>query len=178
MTTELIEETEINNIYDNIKELVINARNKVYTTVNVEMLNLYWNIGKIIMDIQKGDKRASYGNAILVKLSKKLTNEFGKGFSKKNLERMRKFYISFPIATTVSSQLSWSHYLELIKIDEDAKRNFYLNECINSRWSVRELQKQINSLLYERLLLSSDKSKKLELITAVEEEKKNIELLK
>ena len=178
MTTELIEETEINNIYDNIKELVINARNKVYTTVNIEMLNLYWSIGKIIMDIQKGDKRASYGDAILDKLSKKLTNEFGKGFSKRNLERMRKFYISFPIATTVSSQLSWSHYLELIKIDEDAKRNFYLNECINSRWSVRELQKQINSLLYERLLLSSDKSKKLELITAVEEEKKNIELLK
>ena len=133
MTTEIIEETEINNIYNNIKELVISARNKVYTTVNIEMLNLYWNIGKIIMDIQKGDKRASYGDAILDKLSKKLTNEFGKGFSKRNLERMRKFYISFPIATTVSSQLSWSHYLELIKIDEDAKRNFYLNECINSR---------------------------------------------
>lgn len=163
MTTEIIEETEINNIYNNIKELVISARNKVYTTVNIEMLNLYWNIGKIIMDIQKGDKRASYGDAILDKLSKKLTNEFGKGFSKRNLERMRKFYISFPIATTVSSQLSWSHYLELIKIDEDAKRNFYLNECINSRWSVRELQRQINSLLYERLLLSSDKSKKKEL---------------
>lgn len=83
MTTELIEETEINNIYANIKELVINARNKVYTTVNVEMLNLYWNIGKIIMDIQKGDKRASYGDAILDKLSKKLTDEFGKGFEKK-----------------------------------------------------------------------------------------------
>ena len=114
MTTEIIEETEINNIYNNIKELVISARNKVYTTVNIEMLNLYWNIGKIIMDIQKGDKRATYGDAILDKLSKKLTNEFGKGFSKRNLERMRKFYISFPIATTVSSQLSWSHYLELI----------------------------------------------------------------
>ncbi len=133
MTTEIIEETEINNIYNNIKELVISARNKVYTTVNIEMLNLYWDFCKIIMDIQKGDKRASYGDAILDKLSKKLTNEFGKGFSKRNLERMRKFYISFPIATTVSSQLSWSHYLELIKIDEDAKRNFYLNECINSR---------------------------------------------
>ena len=133
MTTEIIEETEINNIYNNIKELVISARNKVYTTVNIEMLNLYWDFCKIIMDIQKGDKRASYGDAILDKLSKKLTDEFGKGFSKRNLERMRKFYISFPIATTVSSQLSWSHYLELIKIDEDAKRNFYLNECINSR---------------------------------------------
>ena len=178
MTTEIIEETEINNIYNNIKELVISARNKVYTTVNIEMLNLYWNIGKIIMDIQKGDKRATYGNAILVKLSKKLTNEFGKGFSKKNLERMRKFYISFPIATTVSSQLSWSHYLELIKIDEESKRRFYLNECINSRWSVRELQRQINSLLYERLLLSSDESKKKELIEKGQVLKESKDLIK
>ena len=91
---------------------------------------------------------------------------------------MRKFYISFPIATTVSSQLSWSHYLELIKIDEDAKRNFYLNECINSRWSVRELQRQINSLLYERLLLSSDKSKKKELIEKGQVIKESKDLIK
>lgn len=154
---------EINNIFDNIKELVINSRNKVYQTVNIEMLNLYWNIGKSIMKIQKGDERASYGNTILEKLSQKLTNEFGKGFSKKNLERMRKFYICFPIATTLSSQLSWSHYLELIKIDEEQKRNFYLNESINSNWSVRELQRQKNSLLYERLAISSDKERILEL---------------
>ena len=178
MTTELIEETEFNNIYDNIKELVINARNKVYTTVNIEMLNLYWNIGKIIMDIQKGDKRASYGDALLDKLSKKLIGEFGKGFSKRNLERMRKFYISFPIATTLSSQLSWSHYLELIKINEEAKRSFYLKECLNSRWSVRELQRQINSLLYERLLLSSDKSKKKELIEKGQVLKESKDLIK
>lgn len=77
------------------------------------------------MEIQQGDERASYVDAVLEKLSQKLTNEFGKGFSKRNLERMRKFYICFPIATTLSSQLSWSHYLELIKIDEEAKRNFY-----------------------------------------------------
>ena len=121
MTTELIEETEINNIYANIKELVINARNKVYTTVNVEMLNLYWNIGKIIMDIQKGDKRASYGDAILDKLSKKLTTEFGKGFSIINLRRMRKFYCLFPIRSTVLNELSWSHYLELIDTVEEEK---------------------------------------------------------
>lgn len=178
MTTELIEETEINNIYDNIKELAINARNKVYTTVNIEMLNLYWNIGKIIMDIQKGDKRASYGDSILDKLSKKLTDEFGKGFSSRNLRTMRKFYLTYPIWKTVSAKLSWSHYLELIKIDEDAKRNFYLNECINSRWSVRELQRQINSLLYERLLLSSGKSKKKELIEKGQVLKESKDLIK
>lgn len=163
MNNKLINNNEINNIFDNIKELVINSRNKVYQTVNTEMLNLYWNIGKAIMEIQQGDKRASYGDTLLEKLSQKLTDEFGKGFSKRNLERMRKFYIYFPIATTVSSQLSWSHYLELIKIEENAKRNFYKNEAINSKWSVRELQRQRDSLLYERLTLSTDKEKILEL---------------
>ncbi len=153
-------ENEINDIFDNIKELVISSRNRVYTTVNTEMLNLYWNIGKAIMEIQQGDERASYGETVLEKLSQKLTTEFGKGFSKRNLERMRKFYIYFPIATTVSTQLSWSHYLELLKVDEESKRKFYMKETINSRWSVRELQRQIGSLLYERLLLSSIIKKK------------------
>ena len=97
------------------------------------MLNLYWNIGKIIMDIQKGDKRASYGDAILDKVFKKITDEFGKGFSSRNLRTMRKFYLTYPIWKTVSAKLSWSHYLELIKIDENNKLDFYLNECINSR---------------------------------------------
>ena len=147
------EENEINNIFDNIKELVISSRNKVYSAVNTEMLHLYWNIGRVIMKIQHGDERASYGDNILEKLSLKLTNEFGKGFSKRNLERMRKFYLYFPIATTLSSQLSWSHYLELLKVDEQNKRSFYEKECINSNWSVRELERQISSLLYERLIV-------------------------
>ena len=164
MNNELISiDKEFNSFFNNIKDLVINSRNKVYQAVNTEMLNLYWNIGKVIMEIQQGDERASYGDAVLDKLSQKLTNEFGKGFSKRNLERMRKFYICFPIATTVSSQLSWSHYLELIKIEEEPKRKFYLNECINSKWSVRELQRQRDSLFYERLTLSTDKEKILEL---------------
>lgn len=164
MNNELINnEYEINNIFDDIRELVINSRNRVYTTVNTEMLNLYWNIGKSIMEIQQGDERASYGDAVLEKLSEKLTNEFGKGFSARNLRTMRKFYIVYPIWKTVSSKLSWSHYLELIKIEEECKRNFYLNECINSMWSVRELQRQRDSLLYERLILSANKEKILEL---------------
>jgi len=169
---------EINNIFDNIKELVINSRNRVYATVNTEMLNLYWNIGKAIMEIQQGNERASYGETVLEKLSQKLTNEFGKGFSKRNLERMRKFYIYFPIATTVSSQLSWSHYLELLKIDEESKRNFYIKETINSRWSVRELQRQIGSLLYERLVLSADKEKILALAEKGHELKTSKDLVK
>ena len=132
-------DNQINHIFDNIKELVISSRNKVYSVVNTEMLNLYWNIGKAIMDIQQGDERANYGDYVLEKLSEKLTAEFGKGFSKRNLERMRKFYIYFPIATTVSLQLSWSHYLEILKIEE-----VYIKETINSKCSVRELQRHIN----------------------------------
>lgn len=118
--------------FNEIKGLVINSRKKVYTAVNTEMLNLYWNIGKIIMTIQKGDERATYGDAVLDKLSLKLTKEFGKGFSSRNLRTMRKFYLTYPIWTTVSSKLSWSHYLEIIKITDDDKRNFYLHEAINS----------------------------------------------
>lgn len=118
--------------FNEIKDLVINSRKKVYTAVNTEMLNLYWNIGKIIMTIQKGDERATYGDAVLDKLSLKLTKEFGKGFSSRNLRTMKKFYLTYPIWTTVSSKLSWSHYLEIIKITDDDKRNFYLHEAINS----------------------------------------------
>lgn len=103
MENELINnDNEFNSFFNNIKDLVINSRNKVYQTVNTEMLNLYWNIGKIIMEIQQGDERASYGDAVLEKLSQKLTNEFGKGFSSRNLRTMRKFYLMYPIWKTVS----------------------------------------------------------------------------
>ena len=164
MSNELINnDNDKNTGVNNSKDLVINSRSKVFRTVNTEMLSLYWNIGKAIMEIQQGDERASYGDAVLEKLSEKLTNEFGKGFSSRNLRTMRKFYLIYPIWKTVSAKLRWSHYLELIKIDEEQKRNFYLNECINSRWSVRELQRQRDSLLYERLTLSADKNKILEL---------------
>ena len=178
MNNNLINNNEINNIFNAIKQLVINSKNKVYSAVNTEMLNLYWNIGKAIMEIQQGDERANYGDAVLEKLSEKLTAEFEKGFSKRNLERMRKFYIYFPIATTVSSQLSWSHYLEIIKIEEKSKRSFYIKETINARWSVRELQRQIGSLLYERLLLSANKDKILELAEKGQELKNSKDLVK
>lgn len=156
---------EFNPIYNEIKKLVNSARNKVYNVVNIEMLNLYWNIGKIIVDKQGGIEKAKYGEQLIEKLSTRLTEEFGKGFSARNLRTMRKFYMSYQIWKTVSSKLSWSHYLELIKIEEPNKRNFYMNEAINSGWSVRELQRQKNSLLYERLLISKDKNKVYELST-------------
>ena len=139
MSNELINnDNEINNIFANIKDLVINSRNKVYQTVNTEMLNLYWNIGKAIMEIQQGDERASYGDSVLDKLSQKLTNEFGKGFSSRNLRTMRKFYLMYPIWKTVSAKLICSHYSEyklhmpteqeLISAVEEEKKNFELKE--------------------------------------------------
>lgn len=170
--------SNVNSIFEEIKGLVLDSRTKVYNTVNTEMLKLYWNIGKIIMQIQKGEARASYGNTILETLSQKLTKEFGKGFSARNLRTMRKFYNYYPIWQTVSSKLSWSHYLEILKIDEEFKRNFYINETINSRWSVRELQRQIGSLLYERLTLSTDKNKILELSLKGQEIKTSKDLVK
>ncbi len=160
-----IKDDEINKLYDDIKGLIDQSKNKIYKTVNTEMINLYWNIGKIIVEKQNGQDRAKYGDYLIEKLSNQLTNEFGKGFSTRNLKRMRKLYLYYPKRTTMLSQLTWSHYLELIKIDDETKRNFYMNECINSNWDVRELQRQRTTLLYERIATSKDKSKIPELST-------------
>ena len=160
-----IKDDEINKLYDDIKGLIDQSKNKIYKTVNTEMINLYWNIGKIIVEKQNGQDRAKYGDYLIENLSNQLTNEFGKGFSTRNLKRMRKLYLYYPKRTTLLSQLTWSHYLELIKIDDETKRNFYMNECINSNWDVRELQRQRTTLLYERIATSKDKSKIPELST-------------
>ena len=127
----ILSDENINPIFEEIKGLINTSRNKVYTAVNTEMLNLYWNIGKIIMEIQEGNERAAYGDAVLNKLSEKLTKEFGKGFSPRNLRTMRKFYSTYPIWKTVSAKLSWSHYLELIRIEEE-KKNFEINKVIDN----------------------------------------------
>ena len=120
----IVADENINPIFEEIKGLVNTSRNRVYSAVNTEMLNLYWNIGKIIMEIQQGNERASYGDAVLEKLSQKLTKEFGKGFSIINLRRMRKFYCLFKIRSSVMNELTWTHYLELIKIEEEHKRKY------------------------------------------------------
>ena len=159
MKKEIINETEIDNLYSNIKTLIEESRNRVYKTVNTEMVNLYWNIGKMIVEKQGGETRAKYGDLLVEGISKRLTEYFGKGFSIQNLRRMRQFYLMYPIRSSIMSELSWTHYLELIKIKEEDKRNFYTQECINSNWTVQELRRQRSTLLYERLILSKDKSK-------------------
>jgi len=165
MTNKLTQGKEIDNLYNDIRKLVEQSRNRVYKTVNTEMINLYWNIGKIIVEKQEGNTRAKYGDYLIENISKILTEEFGKGFSTRNIKRMRKFYLYYPKRTTLLSQLTWSHYLELIKIEDENKRDFYMHECVNSNWDVRELQRQRTTLLYERLANTKDKTKLLELST-------------
>lgn len=154
----------VNEVYKEIKIILEKARESVYKSVNTTMVNAYWNIGRIIIDEeQKGEERAEYGKYLLEFLSKKLTSDFGKGFSVTNLRYMRMFYKSFSIRQTLSDELSWSHYILLSKIEKEDIRAFYLKECIAANWSVRELERQISSLLYERLTLSRDKKKVMEI---------------
>jgi len=150
-----------NPLVNEIKEILRTARNNVSQFVNSELLTAYWNIGRIIVEHEQNSKaRAEYGTQTLKELSKTLTTEFGRGFSRSNLQNMRAFYLAYQKCQTVSGKLSWSHYCELLSISDKDKRSFYEKETVNSRWSVRELQRQINTSLYERLLLSDGKANK------------------
>lgn len=148
--------TPNNSMVLEIRELLENARKNVAQQVNTQLLTIYWNIGRIIVEYEQQNQiRADYGKQTLRELSKELTREFGKGFSRSNLQNMRAFYLAYEKCQTVSGKLSWSHYCELLSITDENKRSFYEKESINSGWSVRELKRQIDSSLYERLLLSS-----------------------
>ena len=149
-------------MYLEIKELIENSKKRVITFVNTEKVILYWNIGKnIVCNFQSGNIKARYGTYLLKNLSLRLTSTYGKSYSKSNLEYMRRFYLYFPITQALPGQLSWTHYVELLKVKEENIRNFYMQECINSRWNYRELGRMIKSHLYERLLASNDKDNKL-----------------
>ncbi len=154
------------NLYKNILNLLKNSREQVLRTVNSTIVKTYFEIGRLIVENeQKGFERAEYGKETLKNLSVKLTKEFGKGFSATNLEQMRKFYKVYGISQTVSEEfkLSWSHYLVLMRMENLNERNFYEIEAINNNWSLRELKRQFNSALYERLVLSKNKEKVKEL---------------
>ena len=153
-------------IYEEIHELLSKARQNIISNINSTMTKTYFLIGKrIVEEEQNGNKRAEYGKNLIKTLSKKLTKEFGKGFSETNLEQMRKFFKVYGIPQTLSEefQLSWSHYLILMRIENISARNFYEIEAIQNNWSLRELKRQVNSALYERLVLSKDKEKVKEL---------------
>ncbi|MFD2035191.1 PDDEXK nuclease domain-containing protein [Belliella marina] len=149
-----------------IVDLLQSARSKVVRTVNQTMVLSYFEIGRMIVEEeQDGKERADYGKQILKDLSDVLTKEFGKGFSVDNLENMRRFYLVYGKSETPSRNfdLSWSHYLKLIRIDDENERKFYEIESSKNTWSVRELQRQFDSALYTRLALSRDKGKVKEL---------------
>ena len=144
-----------------IKQILAQARQKTYQAINFAMVDAYWNIGKkIVLEEQNGKERASYGSEIIKNLSKELTNEFGKGFSERNLRNFRLFYITFPensIWQTVSAKLSWSHFQLVLKISNEEARNYYLKEAAENMWSVRTLDRNISTLYFQRLLSSQNK---------------------
>lgn len=143
--------------YCEIKKILTDARNKVYQTANFAMVEAYWQIGKLIIEEQKGEERAEYGAGLLRELSKQMTQDFGKGFTVANLKNMRQFYLTFPNRYALRSELSWTHYRLLMRVENDHARQFYLDEAVKSQWSTRQLERQINTFFYERLLSSKDK---------------------
>ena len=152
-------------IYSSIKELMDNARNKVAREVNNILIQTYWEIGRIIVEEEQGNSyRAEYGKQLITDLSKKLTKEYGNGFSRTNLQNMRNFYLLYPICQTLSGKLSWSHYCELLSVSDEKKRSFYEKETVQANWSVRELKRQIKTSLFERLLLSSGDENKAKVL--------------
>jgi predicted nuclease of restriction endonuclease-like (RecB) superfamily len=140
-------------LFQSVKEIITQSREKVFRIANSTLLLTYWQIGKLIVeDEQQGKERAEYGKYTLKNLSKKLTLEFGKGFDESNLRNMRSFYHSFPICDALRHELSWTHYRLLIRLDSSEKMNYYINESVQNNWNYRDLKRQINSLAFERVL--------------------------
>ena len=149
---------DIQNLYDEVREIIASARQNAVRSVDFCRVQMYWNIGQRIFETeQKGKERAEYGSYLLKNLAKRLEPEYGSGFSVRQLELCRQFYRIYPIANTLYSQLNWSQYKLLISISDEDKRAYYQLEAVNNCWTKRELERQINSQLYERLLLSNDK---------------------
>ena len=154
--------------YSIIRNSVISAQNKIYTAVNSAMVQAYWEIGEQIHKTCGDNDRAEYGTKLLEYLSNRLTPEFGKGYTVRNLRAMRQFYCCFPIRHTLCAELSWSHYRVLMRISDKDRRNWYTEECAKSAWSVRQLERQIHTMFYDRLLASQDKKSVAEEIQTTE----------
>ncbi len=166
------------NFYEEIKNILIIARNKVYQTANFAMVEAYWNIGKSIIEEQDGNEKAEYGTGLLKELSKQMTQDFGKGFTVANLKNMRQFYLTFPNGYALRSELSWTHYRLLMRVENDNAREFYMQEAVKSQWSTRQLERQINSFFYERLLSSKNKEQVAAEIQTLEPAKKPEDIIR
>lgn len=152
-----------NNFVSDIKNIIMSARDSAIRSVDLERVKMYWKLGeRIFVEEQQGKDRAEYGKYLIKNLSKEIEPEFGSGFSIRQLERARQFYRTYPITSAVRSQFNWSQYKLLMQIENEDKREYYELEVVNNGWTGRELERQINSGLYERLLLSNDKKAVLE----------------
>lgn len=148
---------QIEDVYRQVRGYVVHAQQKVYKAVNSAMVEAYWQIGKAVHEACGENDRAAYGKQVLKILSERLTAEFGRGFSISALRTMRQFYYTFPIQHTLCVELNWSHYRLLMRVQDEKARNFYTEEAVKSGWSVRQLQRQINTMYYQRMLASQDK---------------------
>ncbi|MEX2514148.1 MAG: DUF1016 N-terminal domain-containing protein [Cyclobacteriaceae bacterium] len=166
-------------ILSDIQAIISQARENAVRSVNFERVVMYWQIGeRIFEEEQQGKERAGYGIGLIKNLSKRLRPEYGSGFSVRNLELMRLFYRTYPKTQTLSAQLSWSHYSLLLPFENEDKRTFYQAESEKNDWSVRQLERQINSQLYERLLLSNDKESVLAVAKKEKHPEKPEEIIK
>lgn len=153
---------EADALYAEVRAILEVARNRAVRSVNVEMVRAYWAIGHAIVEREQAGKgRAGYGEQIIVLLSKRLGHEFGRGFTSTNLKYMRQFYLAYPKGHALRDELSWTHYRLLMRVDKPEARAFYEEEATRGRWSTRELERQVNSLFFERAALSSSKQEML-----------------
>ena len=158
MSDDLPTSTGVQQIYQRIKAILSDARARAYRAINTAMVAAYWEIGRVIVEEeQQGRERAEYGKGLLADLSQRLTAEFGRGFDRTNLQQMRLFYLAYPICDALRPELSWTHYRLILRVERSEARAFYEAEAVNARWSTRELERQIHSLLFERLALSRDR---------------------
>ena len=153
----LLNDNKSEETYQSIRGVVINAQRKMYSVVNAEMVTAYWKIGEQIYQACGENERAVYGKQLLQYISQKMMEEFGKSYTVRNLQMMRKFYVTFPNANALRSELSWTHYRSLIRISDEKARNFYMEEAAKTGWSSRQLDRQINTMYYQRILASKDK---------------------
>lgn len=153
--------------YSEIKHILTDARSRAYRAVNTAMVQAYWHVGRLIVEAQGGEERAAYGEGLIKELSHRLTADFGKGFTAANLRNMRQFYLSFPKCDALRSELSWTHYRQLMRVTNPKARAYYAEEAAKAPWSVRQLERQICTQYYERLLAHhKDESEVEELIQA------------
>ncbi len=150
--------TDAQETYAAVRSSVIDAQQRVFRAVNGAMVEAYWEIGEKIYKACGENDRAEYGKGLIKFIADNLTKEFGKGFDERNLRKMRQFYCLYPIRDSLSPELSWTHYRRLIRVEDKNARDFYTEECIKSNWSVRQLDRQIGSFFYERLLSSQNKN--------------------